>query len=289
MRRVFSKLLLESGFLIPTKPDSERPVLLETKQMEVRMSAAEDISKSNMSDAEWQTRVDLAMLYRVLSKYRMTDLIYTHLTARVPGEPDTFLINPYGQMFDEITASSLVKLDMDGNVVGPEGEFIFAGYCIHSAVYIARPDAMVVTHTHTRATVAVSAMECGLLPLSQHSLSPLFSLAYHDYEGPANDLAERESLAAHLGDKMNMILKNHGTLCVGRTIPECFELTYYLDTSCQIQVDVMASGQVSEIPPEIVAEGHRQYKKRFDTGQKGQRTWEALRRQLDREGADYAT
>ena len=253
------------------------------------MAVAEVITKADMSDAEWQTRVDLAMMYRVLSKYRMTDLIYTHLTARVPDEPNTFLINPYGYMFDEITASSLVKLDMDGNVVGPEAEFIFAGYCIHSAVYIARPDAMCVTHTHTRATVAVSAMECGLLPLSQHSLFPLYSLAYHDYEGPANDLAERESLADHLGDKMNMLLKNHGTLSVGRTIPEGFEQTYYLDTSCQIQVDALASGQVSEIPPEIIAEGHRQYKKRFESGQTGQRAWEALRRQFDREGADYAT
>lgn len=253
------------------------------------MAVAEVVKKSDMSDAEWQTRVDLAILYRVLAKYRMTDLIYTHLTARIPGEPNTFLINPYGQMFEEITASSLVKLDMDGNVIGENDEFIFAGYCIHSAVYIARPDAMCVTHTHTRATVAVSAMECGLLPLSQHSLFPLYSMAYHDYEGPANDLAERESLAEHLGDKMNMMLKNHGTLCVGRTIPEAFELTYYFDTSCQIQVDALASGQVSEIPPEIVAEGHRQYKKRFESGQTGQRAWAALKRQFDREGADYAT
>ena len=114
-------------------------------------------------------------------------------------------------------------------------------------------------------------------------------MAYHDYEGPANDLAERESLGEHLGDKMNLMLKNHGTLSVGRTIPEAFELTYYFDTSCQIQVDALASGQVSEIPPEVVAEGHRQYKKRFDTGQTGQRAWSALRRQLDREGADYTT
>jgi ribulose-5-phosphate 4-epimerase/fuculose-1-phosphate aldolase len=253
------------------------------------MAVAEFISKADMSDAEWQTRVDLAMLYRVLSKYRMTDLIYTHLTARVPDEPNTFLINPAGHMFDEITASNLVKLDMEGNVVGPDVEIIFAGYCIHSAVYIARPDAMCVTHTHTRATVAVSAMECGLLPLSQHSLFPLYSMAYHDYEGPANDLAERETLAADLGDKMNMMLQNHGTLSVGRTIPECFQFTYYFDTSCQIQVDALASGQVSEIPPKVVAEGHRQHKKRFESGQIGQAAWEALRRQLEREGADYAT
>ena len=253
------------------------------------MAVAEVFSKVEMSDAEWQTRVDLAMLYRVLAKYRMTALIYTHLTARIPGEPNHFLINPLGSMFEEITASSLVKLDMEGNVVGPEAEFIFAGYCIHSAVYIARPDVMCVTHTHTRATVAVSAMECGLLPLSQHSLFPLYSMAYHDYEGPANDLAERESLGEHLGDKMNMMLKNHGTLSAGRTIPEAFELTYYFDTSCQIQVDALASGQVSEITPEVVAEGHRQYKKRFDSGQTGQQAWQALRRQLDREGADYAT
>lgn len=253
------------------------------------MAIAEVIKKSDMSDAEWQTRVDLAMLYRVLAKFRMTDLIYTHLSARIPDEPETFLINNYGEMFDEVTASSLVKMDMDGNVIGDNDQFNFAGFCIHSGIYIARPDAMCVTHTHTRATVSVSAMAGGLRPLSQHSLFPLSSMAYHAYEGPANDLAERETLGRDLGDKFCMMMRNHGSLCLGRTIPECFEFTYYFDTSCQIQIDAMASGDVSEIPPEVVADAHKQYKTRFETGEVGQRAWEALRRQLDREGATYAT
>ncbi len=253
------------------------------------MAVAEIVKKSEMSEAEWQTRVDLAMLYRVLAKYRMTDLIYTHLSARVPDEPNTFLINNYGAMFDEVTASSLVKMDMDGNVIGPNDQFNFAGFCIHSGIYIARPDAMCVTHTHTRATVSVSAMKGGLRPLSQHSLFPLYSMAYHDYEGPANDLAERETLGRDLGDKFCMMLRNHGSLCLGRTIPECFEFTYYFDTSCQIQIDTMASGDVLEIPADVVASSHKQYKERFESGELGQRAWTALRRQLDREGADYAT
>lgn len=253
------------------------------------MAVAEVVKQAEMSEVEWQTRVDLAMLYRVLAKFRMTDLIFTHLSARIPDEPNTFLINNYGDMFEEVTASSLVKIDMDGNVIGPNDQFNFAGYCIHSGIYIARPDAMCVTHTHTRASVSVSAMKGGLRPLSQHSLFPLFSLAYHDYEGPANDLAERESLGEHLGDKFCMMLRNHGSLCLGRTIPECFEFTYYFDTSCQIQVDAMASGDVLEIPPEVVADAHKQYQSRFDSGELGQRPWASLRRQLEREGSDYAT
>ncbi len=251
------------------------------------MAIAEVVRKPEMSKAEWDTRVNLAMLYRVIAKLRMTDLIFTHLSARIPGEEDTFLINNYGEMFEEVTASSLTKIDMDGNVIG-EGDFNFAGFCIHSGVYRARPDVMCVTHLHTKACVAVSALECGLLPISQHSLAPLMTMAYHDYEGPANDLAERESLGRNLGDKFCMMLRNHGSLCAGRTIPECFHFTYYFETACQIQIDAMSAGAVKEIPDAVIANSFKQYQSGFDSGEMGVRVWESLRRQLERDGADYA-
>jgi len=251
------------------------------------MAVAEVTRKSEISEAEWETRVNLAMLYRVIAKLRMTDLIYTHLSARIPGEEDTFLINNYGEMFEEVTASSLTKMDMDGNVIG-DGDFNSAGFCIHSGIYIARPDVMCVTHLHTKASVAVSAQECGLLPLSQHALTPLLSMAYHDYEGPATDLSERESLGRDIGDKFCLMLRNHGSLCCGRTIPECFHFTYYFDTACQIQVDAMAGGAVREIPAEVIASSHKQYQAGFDSGQMGARVWDGLRRQLARDGAEYA-
>ena len=251
------------------------------------MAVTEVTRKSAISEAEWDTRVNLAMLYRVIAKLRMTDLIHTHLSARIPGEEDTFLINNYGEMFDEVTASSLTKMDMDGNVIG-DGDFNSAGFCIHSGIYIARPDVMCVTHLHTKACVAVSAQECGLLPLSQHSLSPLMTMAYHDYEGPATDLSERESLGRDIGDKFCLMLRNHGSLCAGRTIPECFHFTYYFDTACQIQIDAMAAGNVREIPADVVAESHKRYRENFTSLELGERAWEGLRRQLARDGADYA-
>jgi len=251
------------------------------------MAVAEVVRKAEMSEAEWDTRVNLAMLYRVIARLRMTDLVFTHLSARIPGEENTFLINNYGEMFEEVTASSLTKMDMDGNVIG-DGDFNSAGFCIHSGIYIARPDVMCVSHLHTKASVAVSAQECGLLPLSQHSLVPLLTMAYHDYEGPANDLAERESLGRDIGDKYCLMLRNHGLLCAGRTIPECFHFTYYFDTACQIQIDAMAAGSVKQIPADVVASSHKQYQAGFDRGEMGVRAWEGLRRQLERDGANYA-
>ena len=244
--------------------------------------------KSEMSEAEWQTRVDLAMLYRVIHRLGFTDLLATHLSARIPGEEDTFLINNYGEMFDEITASSLVKMDMDGNVLSGEG-FNFAGFCIHSGIYIARPDAMCVTHLHTRANIAVSAMVGGLRPLSQHSLWPLLSMSEHAYEGPALDLAERESLRENVSDKFVMNMHNHGSLCLGRTIPEALHFTYYYETSCQIQVDTMAGGgPIREIPEDIVAKSHEIYAEWLAGGDMGMQEWSAFQRKFAREGIEYA-
>jgi ribulose-5-phosphate 4-epimerase/fuculose-1-phosphate aldolase len=198
-----------------------------------------------MSEAEWKTRCDLAALYRILHKLRWTDLIYTHMSARVPGEPEHFLINNFGEMFDEVTASSLVKLDFDGTVRDNHAleQVNNAGFVIHSAVYMARPDVHCVLHLHTRASIAVSAQKHGLLPLSQHAMMVLGSLAYHDYNIAAGRLEEREALGKDCAKGDAVILRNHGTLAMGCSIPNAFERMYYLETSCQIQVETMSCGQ----------------------------------------------
>src|SRR3546814_2706985 len=176
--------------------------------------------KNDVGEAEWEARCNLAALYRIFHKFRMTDLIYTHLSARVPGEDDRFLINRYGDLFEEITASRLVKIDIDGNVVGEPRAFNKAGFTIHSACYMARPEVNCVVHLHTRSSIAVAAQPAGLLPISQHSLMVLGTLGYHDYEGPATELEERESLGRDIQEQDALILRNHGLLPVGRTIPE---------------------------------------------------------------------
>ncbi|MDA0663909.1 MAG: class II aldolase/adducin family protein [Proteobacteria bacterium] len=239
--------------------------------------------KGNMSEAEWQTRCDLAALYRILARFRMTDFIYTHLSARVPGEEGTFLLNEYGEPFDKVTASSLVKLDFDGNVIG-DGEFNQAGFTIHSAVLMARPDVNAVTHVHTRASVAVSAQKRGLLPISQQAMIVLGHVSYHDYEGVALDLDERERLGADLGDKRAMILRNHGLLTAAETIPAAWQLLYWLDCACQIQIDAMAGGsELIKLPMDIADGMMERYKQK--TGH-GEREWKAVLQMLD--GENYA-
>lgn len=198
----------------------------------------------SVSPEEWQTRVDLAACYRLHAFYGWTDLIYTHISARVPGPDAHFLLNPFGLMFDEVCASNLVKIDLDGNVVMPTPHPIHrAGFVIHSAVHGARPDAHCVIHAHTRAGLAVSAMKCGLLPLTQHAMLFHGKVAYHDSEGLANNLGERERLVADLGDKPVMILRNHGTLVAGETIGQAFAMMWHLEMAMQAQVDALASGQ----------------------------------------------
>ena len=180
--------------------------------------------RERVSPTEWQTRVDLAACYRLVHHYGMDDLVYNHISARVPGEEGHFLINAYGMTYDEITASSLVKIDFDGKVVQDSGTgygINHAGFVIHSAVHRGRPDVACVIHTHTPAGMAVSAMKCGLLPLTQNAM--FFSgVGYHDYEGPAVDLDEQQRLVTDLGGHVAMILRNHGLLAVGATIPEAF-------------------------------------------------------------------
>ncbi|CAG9275218.1 Class II aldolase [Paraburkholderia unamae] len=213
--------------------------------------------RSDYCDAEWKTRCELAALYRVLAHYRMTDHIYTHISARVPGtDKDHFLINPYGLMFHEITASSLVKIDTEGNIIENVNQdrqrVNTAGFMIHSAVHMARHDISCVAHTHTAAGIAVSAQEHGLLPISQHALMFYGRTSYHNYEGIATDEAERARLVKDLGNNKAMILRNHGLLAAGRTIADAFVVLYYLERACQIQISALAGGSELNFPPEAV-------------------------------------
>lgn len=209
------------------------------------------------SAEEWAVRCDLAALYRLLAHFRMTDIIYTHLTARVPNSPDHFLINHYGVLFHEMRASDLVKVDCEGRIVeeAPERRALrvnAAGFTIHSAIHMARPDLACVIHTHTADGIAVSAQEHGLLPLSQHALKFYGRIAYHGYEGIAYDLDERTRLARDLGPHKAMILRNHGLLAAGTTVAEAFHNIYYLERACQSQVKAMAGGAKLHLPPEEV-------------------------------------
>jgi ribulose-5-phosphate 4-epimerase/fuculose-1-phosphate aldolase len=185
----------------------------------------------------------------------MTDLIYTHSTLRVPGEEGRFLINPYGWRWDEITASSLVKIDVDGNKVGDSAQRVNpAGFTIHSAVHRGRHEAACVIHTHTKAGMAVAALECGILPISQLAMQWHGRIGYHDYEGIATDLDERERIVRDLGDKRALVLRNHGLLTVGRSVAEAFQTMYYLNLACEVQLAAMATGARLVVPPDAVAE-----------------------------------
>jgi ribulose-5-phosphate 4-epimerase/fuculose-1-phosphate aldolase len=245
--------------------------------------------RARVSDEEWEMRCDLAALYQIAMQLRWTDLIYTHFTARVPGT-EHILINPYGLMFDEITASTLVKIDRTGNVVDdPTGMGINqAGFVIHGCVHEARPEVNCVIHTHTRAGVAVSIQKAGLLPLSQHALRVYSMLTYHAYEGIALELDERTRLVRDLGKTSKaMILRNHGLLTLGETVHEAFELMYYLDCACQFQVDAKAGGNVAVelLSEEIARKTFQQFK--GPGGAELDRGWSALLRMLERKGIAY--
>lgn len=242
--------------------------------------------KGKVSDEEWATRVDLAACYQLVAHYGMSDLIFTHISARIPGTHDQFLINPYGLFFDEITASSLVKVDIDGKVLDDTTFKINpAGYTIHSAVHGARHDVDCVLHTHTRAGMGVSAQKQGLLPISQHSLMFYNRLAYHGYEGIALNLDERERLVRDLGDCIAMILRNHGLLTVGHTVSEAFRRIFYLEKACQAQIDALAGGAEIILPPKEVCEtAVAQY---TDLSDRNTLEWDGLLRILDRKGSNF--
>lgn len=213
------------------------------------------------SSAEWQTRVQLAAVFRLLDHFGMTDVIYTHASARVPGETGTFLINPQDLMFHEVTASSLLKLNLDGEVLDPPGGHLNpAGYTIHSAIHAARHDVACVIHTHTEAGVAVSCLEDGVLPLNQWALQFHDRVARHPYEGIALDLDERERLVADLGERYVLLLDNHGLATLGRTVPEAFKLMHNLERACRAQLQVLASGRgIIPLSPEVCEKTARQY------------------------------
>ncbi|CUR48366.1 class II aldolase/adducin family protein [Alloalcanivorax xenomutans] len=251
------------------------------------MSQATATARPQMTEAEWEVRKDLAAAYRLVALYGWEDLVFTHLSARVPGPEHHFLINPYGMLFDEITASSLVKVDQDGEIVDPgaTNRVNPAGFTIHSAVHMAREEAGAVLHLHAADGVAVSAHKNGLLPLSQTAMLCLDHLSYHDFEGVALNLDERERLVKDLGDKNLMLLRNHGTLSVGKDVGEAFTYMYFLMKGCEIQVRAMAQGETYQPSAEAIATTSDQSK---SLGMASKLTWPALLRKLERAGSDYA-
>lgn len=255
------------------------------------MSVQPDV-RAGVSPDEWQMRVDLAACYRLVDLFGWSDLLGTHISARVPGQEDTFLINPYGLLFDEITASSLVKVDEAGNILSPTEYHINpAGFVIHSAIHMARPAIGCALHTHTPAGTAIATAKDGLLPLTQHAMAIYAHVAYHGYEGIATDLSERERLVSDLGDANILFLRNHGLLTVGRSIAEAFVWMYRAERACRMQLAIHQTGLDSvEIPAEVqrvtIARNH---KANSPDGHRpiGRFEWPALIRRLDRIDRSY--
>jgi ribulose-5-phosphate 4-epimerase/fuculose-1-phosphate aldolase len=245
--------------------------------------------REQVSKEEWQTRVDLAACYRLMHEYGMVEMIANHISARVPGTRNEFLINPYGMLYEELTASSLIKIDLDGNILFNATDYGInqAGYVIHSAIHGARHDVDCIIHTHTLPGMAVSAMKRGLMPIAQTSLRWAKGVSYHAYEGIALNLDERERLVKDLGDTDAMILKNHGLLTCAASIPECFNNMYRLERACQLQVMTLSCNTEIELPPqEVVNEAWRLFqpgvRRRF-----GLLEWPALLRKLDKVDTSY--
>lgn len=248
--------------------------------------------KHVVSEDEWKLRVNLAACYRLVAMYGWSDLIFTHISAKLPesvsGKDHHFLINPYGLMFDEITASSLLKIDLQGKQINESSFYVnHAGFVIHSTIHEARHDAVCVLHTHSRAGVAVSAQKEGLLPISQQSSLLLSSLAYHDYEGLAVHDDERDRLKADLGDSKYMILRNHGLLTVGCSVPDAFLAMYFLETSCQIQISAQAGGTLSPVPQKVLDGVRSAVRVQQSKGSAADLAWPALLRRLDRLSPGY--
>jgi ribulose-5-phosphate 4-epimerase/fuculose-1-phosphate aldolase len=243
--------------------------------------------KQLVSAEEWQLRVDLAACYRLVALYGWSDLVFTHISARVPGPEHHFLINPYGLMFDEITASSLVKVDQRcKKMIDSPFPVNPAGFVIHSAVHEARPDVQCVLHTHTRAGVAVSAQKCGILPLSQQSTFVLASLAYHEYEGVAFREEEKPRLQADLGQASFLVLRNHGLLVAAPNIADAFLQMYTFENTCRIQLDAQAGGELVPVDPRIIS-GVAEALRVQTGGLGGAFVWPSLIRRLDRVDSSY--
>ncbi len=240
--------------------------------------------------AEWNMRMDLAACYRVADLFGFSDIVWNHITAKIPGS-ENFLISRLGLRYDEVTASNLVTLDLDGNIVDPgsdssEKDVNVTGFIIHSAIHAARPDVHCVMHSHSSAGLAVSVLKDGLVPMTQDAMPFHGSVAYHDWKGLSVDTAERERLAAALGDKKVMIMRNHGLLTCGETVGEAFMLMYYLDRACRVQMQVMASGQEFELPRAEVCE---QAAKQYLDFPHGKYEWPALVRLVEKHAPDYSS
>lgn len=261
--------------------------------MSVHQPSAVPSVRDQVSDEEWQVRVDLAALYRLVALEGWDDFLFTHLSARVPGPEHHFLLNPLGMTFDEVTASSLLKVDTEGNKVMDSPYAVnAAGFTIHSAVHMAREDARCVMHLHTDDGVAVSAMEQGLMPITQHAMQ-CGEIAYHDYEGVALDLDERERIVADLGVHNNIVLRNHGLMCCGRSIPEAWRNLYALEKSCEAQLQAMAMANASGRPLKFVADDVAQATSDKLEARHGKdtvsRDWPTQLRRLEVLEPDYAT
>lgn len=247
--------------------------------------------RAQVSEAEWAARVELAAFYRIVHRYGLTELVYNHITLKVPDAEGQFLVNPFGLAYDEITASSLMKIDADGRVLIQPDHGLginYTGFVIHGAIHAARSDVHCVAHTHTRAGVAVSAMTCGILPLSQSAMRFHDAVAYHPFEGFAMELSERERLVADLGSHDVMILRNHGLLTCGRTVAQTFLILHQLEMVCRVQVDVLASGAaISPVSDAAVRASQAVLRKVRDTGREGRLEWAAELRWLDRHDAGY--
>ena len=244
--------------------------------------------REQVSKAEWDKRVDLAAAYRLMDVYGMTEMSANHISTRVPGEDNAFLINPYGLLYDQMHASCFIKLDLDGNVLFNPTELGInkAGFVIHGAIHGARHDVDCVIHTHTVAGMAVSAMKCGLMPLAQTSMR-FAKIGYHDYEGVAIDPAEQERIVRDLGDHAGMILRNHGLLVVGASIPEAFYNIFKLERACQVQIAALSCNVELQMPsPEVIEESYRLYlpgtRRPF-----GVLEWPALLAKLDKLDVSY--
>jgi ribulose-5-phosphate 4-epimerase/fuculose-1-phosphate aldolase len=245
--------------------------------------------RDQVSREEWEVRVDLAACYRLMAEYGMVEMVANHISARVPGTDNEFLINPYGMLYEEMTASSMIRIDIDGNVIFNATDYGVnqAGYVIHSAVHAARHDVDCIIHTHTLAGMAVSAMKCGILPIAQSSMR-FTDIAYHDYEGVALRLDERERLVKALSNREAMVLRNHGLLTTGASIPECFNNMYRLERACAPQVMALSCNTELQMPPNEVVQYTNASMLPGVRRRMGLLEWPSLLRKLDRKDPSYA-
>jgi ribulose-5-phosphate 4-epimerase/fuculose-1-phosphate aldolase len=245
--------------------------------------------REQVSKEEWQARVDLAACYRLMAEYDMVEMVANHISVRVPGTHNEFLINPYGMLYEEMTASSMIRIDIDGNVLFNATDYGVneAGFVIHSAIHKARHDVDCIIHTHTLAGMAVSAMTCGILPLAQTSMR-FIDVAYHDFEGVAIRMDEQERLVQSLGNREAMVLRNHGLLTVAPSIPECFNNMYRFERACQLQVMALSCNMKLQYPPNEVVEYTNRQMLPGTRRRSGLLEWPAMLRKLDRKDPSYA-